>query len=157
MIYKYLPFFSLSSFAITASAQIDFQKEVLQDNPAKKNSPTAPQPTHRTCLSVSYLLVCLLFACLSLTCLSVSFHPACLLIVCLALLCLALSHLTVLLSSTCLSLSTSPHTTYYLLPATYYQLLLLLLPTTYYLVPTTYYLPPTTYYALNVTAAMHML
>ncbi|MDE0576915.1 MAG: hypothetical protein OSB39_08225 [Opitutales bacterium] len=29
MIYRYLPFFSLSSFAITATAQIDFQKEVL--------------------------------------------------------------------------------------------------------------------------------
>jgi len=29
VIYRYLPFFSLSSFAITASAQIDFQKEVL--------------------------------------------------------------------------------------------------------------------------------
>ena len=29
MIYRYLPFFSLSSFAITASAQIDFEKEVL--------------------------------------------------------------------------------------------------------------------------------
>jgi len=29
VIYRYLPFFSLSSFAITASAQIDFEKEVL--------------------------------------------------------------------------------------------------------------------------------
>ena len=37
-------------------------------------------------------------------------------------------------------------TTYYLLPTTYY-----LLPTTYYLLPTTYYLLPTTYYLLPTT------